>query len=155
MGHQALGVAEIVGDADQPQGVHEPERALLAALHLEGDHGRAAGHLAGDELGLRVVRAARIDERCDLGMRGEEIGEVAGRFGLPLDAQRQRLEPLSSTQALKGESVGPGHAQELLHVRLDEVGRGQDDAAETPALAVDVLGGRIDDAIGARAREGV
>src|SRR5690242_15392592 len=62
MRDQALGIAEIVGDADERERVEEAERAGFAALDLEGDQGRAAGHLLGDDGGLRVVLAARIDE---------------------------------------------------------------------------------------------
>src|SRR3989442_15117043 len=44
MGDEALGVAEIVRDARDPQRVEAAERGLLAALDLEADQRRAGAH---------------------------------------------------------------------------------------------------------------
>src|SRR2546430_3035007 len=45
MGDEALGVAEIVRDARDPQRVEAAERGLLAALDLEADQRRTGAHL--------------------------------------------------------------------------------------------------------------
>src|ERR1700722_569508 len=55
---QALGVAEIVADADELERVLETERSLLAALDLESDQGRAATHLLLHHRGLRMIGPA-------------------------------------------------------------------------------------------------
>jgi hypothetical protein len=52
------------------------------------------GHLPLDDLCLRVVGAAGIDQPRDLGMAGKRFGDLAGGPGLPLDADRQGLEGL-------------------------------------------------------------
>ena len=57
---QRLGVTEIVGNLDQAEGVLQREGAGLAALHLEGDHLSAAGHLPLGDVRLRVVGAAAM-----------------------------------------------------------------------------------------------
>ena len=41
MGDQALGVAQVVGNVDQLQGVEEAEGALAPAFDVEGDQGAA------------------------------------------------------------------------------------------------------------------
>src|ERR1700675_756362 len=68
---QALGVAEIVADADELERVLKTECRLLAALDLEGDQGRAAAHLLLHYRGLRMIGPARIDQARDFGMLGE------------------------------------------------------------------------------------
>jgi len=62
MGDEALGVAEIVGDAHEPQRIEETERRRLVARDLEGDQRGAAAHLLGDRRGLRMVGPPRIDQ---------------------------------------------------------------------------------------------
>src|SRR3974377_1628448 len=69
--HQALGIAEIVGDTDQPQIVEEAEGAFLAARYLERAQRRSRAHLLGDDGGLRMITAARIDQPSDLLVAGE------------------------------------------------------------------------------------
>ena len=88
MRDQALGVAEIVGDADELERVEEAEGAVFAALHLERAQRRARLHLLGDHGGLRMVGPARIDQPADLLVPGERIGDRAGGLGLPLHAHR-------------------------------------------------------------------
>ena len=64
MCNEALGVAEIVGDADDGERVGDPERGSLPASDLEGHDRAAAFHLPLGERCLRMVGAARI-ERAD------------------------------------------------------------------------------------------
>src|ERR1700756_4179577 len=49
MGDEALGIAEIVGDARELERIEAAERARLAALDLEADQRRAAAHLLPDQ----------------------------------------------------------------------------------------------------------
>src|ERR1700752_2903896 len=65
MRHQALGIAEIVGDARQLQCVKAAERAGLAALHLEADQRRARTHLLLHQRRLRMIGAAGIEQPRD------------------------------------------------------------------------------------------
>lgn len=72
------------------------------------DQRRAAGHLSGDDIGLRMVLAAGIDDLGHLRLLGEEVGEAGGVFRLLAHAQRHSVSaPFSSVQALNGESAGP------------------------------------------------
>src|SRR5262245_3906483 len=68
---QALGIAEIVADAHEPERVLEAERGLLTALDVERHQRRARSHLPSGDLGLRMVRPARIDEARNLRMAGK------------------------------------------------------------------------------------
>ena len=94
MGDQALGVAEIVGDAHELERVLERKRALLAAGHLERHERRAAAHLLGDDRGLRMVRPAGIDQPRHLRMLGKLGRHLARGVGLRAHAHRQRLQSL-------------------------------------------------------------
>ena len=89
---QALGVAEIVGDADELQGIEEAEGALLAALDLERAQRRSRLHLPGDDVGLRMVGAAGIDQPADLLVAGERVRHRGRILGLLVHAQRQGLQ---------------------------------------------------------------
>src|SRR4029079_8232604 len=59
--HEALGVAEIVGDLEDLERVHETEGLALPTLHLESDHWTATRHLPLGELSLRMIVAAGIE----------------------------------------------------------------------------------------------
>ncbi len=149
MGDQALGVAQIVADAHELERVLETERRRFAALDLEGHQRRARAHLPERDRGLGMIGAARIDEARDLGMLGERHRDGRRRVGLPLHPDRERLQSLEQHPGVERRDRGPGLAQQHMDVLLDEVLGGQDDAAETAALAVDMLGRRIDHAVGA------
>src|SRR5271167_2806135 len=60
MRDEALGVAEIIADANELERILEAERGVLAALDVEGDEGGAAAHLFLRDFGLRVVWPAWI-----------------------------------------------------------------------------------------------
>ena len=145
MGYQALGVAEIVGDADDLQRVLEAECGLPSALHLKADQRRTALHLAGDDVGLGMVVATRIDHLRHLRMAGEMSGQPASAFGLLPDPERQRLQPLEQCPGVEGREAWPRVPEIVVQVLVDPLLVGQDHAAEAAALAVDMLGRRIDD----------
>ena len=94
MRDEALGVAEIIADLENRERIHEAERALLVALHLEGNHRAAAIHLLQSQLVLRMIASARIEHALNLGTIGEEIGYGSRRGAMSIDPQRQRLQTL-------------------------------------------------------------
>jgi hypothetical protein len=147
MGDEALGVAEVVGDAHELERIEEPERGRLPVRELEGDERRAAAHLLRCGRGLRMVRPTRIDQAADLRMLDQRDRDRGGGVGLAPHPQVQRLQALEQHPGVERGHRRAGLAQEHVHVLLDEILGGEDDAAEAAALAVDVLGGRIDDAI--------
>ena len=83
------------------------------------------------------------------GRAGDPVGDRAALAVCWRDAQRQRLQALQQHPGVEGRHGRPGLAQEGLDVPVDELLRAQDHAAEAAPLPVDVLGRRIDDAIGA------
>ena len=58
MRDQAFGVAEVVGDADQPQRIEETEGAFLAAFDFERAKRRTREHLLSNDIRLRVIGPA-------------------------------------------------------------------------------------------------
>ena len=79
-----------------------------AALEIEEAPGRAAAHLAGDDISLRVVVAARIDHAADLRLLRQEVGHLARRSpSAGGRASGSVSRPLSRIQALKGDRFGP------------------------------------------------
>src|SRR5690242_15327122 len=94
MRDQALRIAEIVRDVDEPERVEKPEGRLLVAAYIEGDDGAARAHLAPSQLVLRMARKAGIDNAPHLRMAFEKARDRLGGAALPLDAQFQRLETL-------------------------------------------------------------
>ena len=85
----------------------------------------------------------------NFGSFGERVGQLGGGFGLRATRMGSVSRPFSSTQALKGDSDGPVCRRSVCTSLVDERLAAQDDAAEAAALAVDMLGRRIDDEVGA------
>ncbi|CCC96685.1 protein of unknown function [Azospirillum baldaniorum] len=150
VGDQALGVAQVVGDHHHPQVVQGAEGLFLAALQEDRQHGAAAGHLAADEVVLRVAGQTRIEHPLHLRVAFQELRHRQGRRALRRHTQLQRLQPLQQQPGVEGRNGRAGVAQVGVdHVRPVLLVVGQDDAAQTAALAIDVLGRRIDDDVGA------
>ena len=150
VGHKALGVAEIVRNADQTQSVEAAERALLAAFDLERDDLAAARHLPCRECRLRVIGAARSRGRASRpgGRRGSRrFCAAVAHCALTRTGSVSR--PLSMTHALKGLIDGPVWRSHSCTYLVDEIAFAQHGAAKATALAVDVLRRRIDDDVGA------
>ena len=153
---QALGVAEIVRDADdraarwragrpppcrprprRPPACRRPSSA--AAPARPGDDRRGPG------------RAPASTPR----LRGQEVGDPRARLAACAATRTGSVSsPFSSTQALNGESAGPVWRSRLWTWVSMKSRLRQDHAAEAAPLPVDVLGRRIDDAIGAERRAG-
>ena len=83
--------------------------------------------------------------RAISGRVGEEIGDLCGALGLLAHPDRQRLQPLEQRPGVEGRQARAGVAEIVVQILVDPLLVGKDDAAEAAALAVDVLGRRIDD----------
>ena len=105
---------------------------------------------AGDDVGLRMVGRGR--DRSRGRCRRRSARKSATRAALPVccaHAQRQGLQALQQHPGIERRQRRAGVAEVVVQVLVDPVLVGQDDAAEAAALAVDVLGRRIDDDVGA------
>src|SRR5262249_37112675 len=116
MGDQALGVAEIVADANELERVLEAEGCGLAPLDLERDQRRAPMHLPAHNLGLRMVRPAWIDQARNLRMLGERDRDGCRGVGLPAHAQDWRLESLEQDQGVEWGQRWAGLADQRVDV---------------------------------------
>ena len=96
-----------------------------------------------------MILAAGIEHAGDLRPRGQIIGDGDGVALLLHEPHRQGLQPLQHHPGVEGREGGPGLAQEVMHMGLDELVGGENHPAKAPALPVDVLRGGIDHAIGA------
>jgi hypothetical protein len=121
----------------------------LAPLDLEGYDGAAALLLGHGQFVLRMRRQAGVEDTRHL------------RPGLPArlpvaahaaDCASMRSfsvsRPFSSTQALKADRVGPAVRRNLKTSSVSFFAA--DGAAQHAALAVEILGGRVDDQVGAQ-----
>ena len=131
------------------QRVGDPERPRLAAGDLERHHRAAAFHLPLGKRRLRMIGAARIERAHDRGMLAEEVRDLARAARLRRDAHGQGLQRLEQRPGVERRETRTGLAEEIVDVVGDELLARQDHAAEHAPLAVDVFGGRVDDAIGA------
>src|SRR6185436_12461723 len=136
---EALGVAEIVGDLEDLERVHETEGVTLPTLHLESDHGTAASHLPLGELSLRMIVAPWIEHADDFFSLGEKIGDCRRRRAMALDAQGQRLESLEQHPGVERAERRAGLLEVGVQHILDELLGPENHAAEAPSLAVDML----------------
>ncbi len=126
-------------------------QAGLAAAQVEGHHIAAAGHLVGDDRRLRVVGPAAVDRPAWPwnGRRWRRRPCRRSRSGAR--TRRSRVSrPFEQHPGVERRQRRAGVAQDVLVGLGHQLGRAQDRAAQHPALAVDVLGGRIDDDVGAQ-----
>src|SRR4029078_9876214 len=147
--NEALGVAEIVADLEDRERVHEAERVLLIALHLERDHRASAIHLLQSQLVLRMIASARIEHSLNLRLVGEEIGYGSRRGAMPIDPQGQRLPTLEQYPGIERTQRGSCLLEVVIKFFIYEGLAAQHNAAETASLAIDVLGRGIADDVGA------
>ena len=105
-------------------------------------------HLAAGELVLRMARQAGVENAGYLRMTFEKAGDRRRCAALPIDPQLEGLEALEQQPGVERGQGRPGVPIERAEIVLDEFLRGEDRAAETAPLAVDVLRRRIDNDIG-------
>ena len=94
MGGKAFGVAQVIGNIDQPQRIQEAEGRFLAAVDVERNHGSAVAHLRHGEVMLRVVLESGIVDPGDFLPRAQEVDNGAGVFAMALNPDVQGLQPL-------------------------------------------------------------
>ena len=78
MGDEALRIAQIICNGDEGKPVAESKRRLFAAANLKRDEGAAAGHLPLDELGLGMIRPARVADVEDMAVAAQKFGDPFG-----------------------------------------------------------------------------
>src|SRR5271169_864389 len=149
MGDEALRIAEIVRDVDEPQRIEKAKAFLLAAGDVKADQAAALLHLAPSQFVLRVARQPRVEHPGNFGMGFEVARDRDGGTTLPVDPELERLEPLQQQPGIERAQRRPSMPVEETEIVLDELLRRQDGTPETAPLAVDVLGRRIDDDVGA------
>ena len=149
MGDEALRIAEIVRDIDEPQRVEKAEAVLLAAGDVKADQAATLLHLAARHFVLRVAGQPGVEHASNLRVSFEIPGDRQGGAALALDPKLERLEPLQQQPGVEWAQRRPGMPVKETEIVLDEFLRRQDGATETAPLAVDVLGRRIDDDVGA------
>ena len=107
VGDEALGVAEVVGDHRQLEGVEESEGGGLAAGELEGHQRAARGHLLARQIMLGMAGEAGIEKLAHLLLSGEEIGDACRVGAMARDAKLQGLQPLQQQPGIHRLSAGP------------------------------------------------
>ena len=151
MGDEALGVAEIVGNLDDltarwrsgtPPAL--PPSTSKATSVPPPVIWRRASSCCGWSGAAGIEHAARRSAA-----RRENRRSCAALVVCWATRSGSVSRPFSSTQALKGDSAGPVWRRKLWICVSMNCLRAEDDAAEAAALAVDMLGRRIDDAVGA------
>jgi NADH dehydrogenase len=95
---ERFGVAEVVGDVDQPQFVQHLESPFLSgafgAVEREGDHRPASRHLSLGEVVLRVRWQVRVAHPTHRRVGRQEFRDPVRRGIAVLDANGHGLEAL-------------------------------------------------------------
>src|SRR6266516_6923338 len=147
---QAFRVTEIVADANKLERILKTERAALAAFDFKSNERRAAAHLLLHNRGLWMIRPARIDEPRNFRMSGDRDRKRCRAVGLPPHAHSERLKPFEQHPRVKRRHRRAGLPDKNMDLVYDEFLRAENNATEAAALAIDMLGGRVHDAIGAK-----
>src|SRR5258708_30948170 len=112
MRHEALRIAEIVGDVDEPQRVEKAKAALLAAGDVKADETAALLHLPTCEIVLRVARQPGVKHPGDLGMGLEKAGDRNCGAALTVDAELERLQPFQQQPSVERAERWPSMSVE-------------------------------------------
>jgi hypothetical protein len=151
--HQALDAAERLGQEELLQPVEEGLHRRFTAGQLEADHAAEALLLAGGNRMAWMRLEARVVHPLDRRVRHQYSHQRRGVLGVGAQPRRQRADAAQREEAVEGrarqaQAVGP--PVELL-VQLRRLRHHR--AADHVAVAVQVLGGRVQHDIGA-VREG-
>ena len=87
-----------------------------------------------------MVVATRIDHAQHALRLRQPLGQQRRRRRLPLHPQRQGFQALEQDPRIEGRQRRPGMAEIVEQRVVDPFARSQDDAAQAPALTVDMLG---------------
>src|SRR5450631_2894714 len=85
MGNEAFRIAKIICNGDEGKPVADGIRRLFTASNFEGNEGTAARHLPLDNLGLRMIRPARVANLEDMTVAAEKFGDPPGALCLLLN----------------------------------------------------------------------
>ena len=174
---EGLGRAQGRGQSKDARARRQLDRSLLGG-DLEREHATHARRVLGArQLVARVRGQPRIVDRRDLGVGGQELGDLLRVGAVTLNAQRQRLEAaMRQVRVARGGHVPEGHLQldglggrfTLTEEGLDVRGQLQavaqhEGATDHIGVAAHVLGRRVHDdvrtqlegALQNRRREGV
>src|SRR5258708_7861416 len=138
---QAFRVAEIVADANELERILKTERAALAAFDFKSNERRAAAHLLLHNRGLWMIRPTRIDQPRNFLMSGDRDRKRCRAVGLPSHAHSERLKPFEQHPRVKRRHRRAGLPDKHMDLVHDEFLRGENNATEAAALAVDMLRG--------------
>jgi hypothetical protein len=145
---QALSAAEGRADLKDADGVAETSGGIEVAVVAEGEQAAEARHLSGCEGVVGVRREPGIPDLSDAGIGVEELRDpLCGRV-VVAHAWDEALE--AAEQEPSGVGVGDGSelAAEVTD-HLDQSGSTQHDAGEQVVVSAEVLGGGVDDEVGA------
>ena len=82
-----------------------------------------------------------INHAIDLGMAGQRFGDPGGALRHLAHTQGKGFEPLDQNPGIKGTQRCPCLAQQRVHIAFDQLLGAQHNAAQHPALPIDMLGG--------------
>ena len=149
VGDQRLDAAEALGEAHHARPGRATRLAAREAADVERDHRAEARRLALLELVARVVRQARGRAPSHLRVVGEEVGDRPAVGLVALHAHAERLDAAQRQERVEGRQdrahrlLDEGEPLGVLRERRDE------DAADRVAVAVQELGRRVHDDVGA------
>ena len=147
MPDQALDAAQRFGQHEDPGLLHEPAGPFRVA-EIEGDHPAESAHLPAGELVLRVRGQARIVDLRHPRLVGEPFGDPAAAGIVLPHAERQGLDPAERQPAVHRPRHPPGRVLNEAQPLGQVVPRGDQQAAHHVAVAVQVLGRRVEHDVG-------
>ena len=148
--HQGLGVAERDGDGAKLQLVESGGRGVAVGLEFDAHHAAGLFHLLfRDLIALEVLQAGVID-LVHRRVIVEELCDLHGVCAVLFHADVQGLEAAGDQEGIEGAQHGAGHVLQAEGTNfIDEVCLADHEARNHIAVAVEVLGGGVDDHIGA------
>ena len=149
VGDGALAVAQISGDGEQFGVVDEPPGRVLPAVDDEADDAAEVLLLALRQFMLRVVGQPRIIDLGDARPAVQPIGNLRGAAAVGSHAQAQGFQPLEEHPGVERAHGRAAVLENVVHVLAQQFFPAQHCAADTTPLTVQVLGGRMNDYVGA------
>lgn len=149
---QAFHAAERFGQGEQFGLLAETLGRVEAALEHDRDDAAEAGHLALGQCVLRVRGQAGVDHLLDRGVGFQPLRQRQRVLAMRAHAQRQGLEAAQREEAVeRALHAADGVLQEGQLLSQLGVVADHRDAADHVRVAVEVLGGRVHDDVGAQA----
>mmetsp|Transcript_5968 Transcript_5968/g.23710 ORF Transcript_5968/g.23710 Transcript_5968/m.23710 type:complete len:562 (+) Transcript_5968:426-2111(+) len=150
-GDQALDPAEAFGQREQLDPLQKAARTGEVGLQRDADHAAAATHLPRGQLVLRMAGQTGVEHPLDLRLLAEPGRQFGGAGVVPLETQRQGLEAAQRQEAVERaghRADGVVQKAELLaQRRLPRLAADDGHTTDHIAVAVQELGGRVDDQV--------